>query len=96
MDKFKATPRIYIAAENDPVLRPIVENGSLFRSQARLLKEALSLYPGIKWLIVAGSPCQDHTLAGTGNGILGLTGDVPSSTMSTWRFGELLRWQETM
>jgi len=32
------------------------------------------MYPDIKWLLIAGSPCQDLTFACYLNGLLGLTG----------------------
>ena len=32
------------------------------------------MHPTIKWIVVAGSPCQDLTYAGYLNGLLGLTG----------------------
>ena len=32
------------------------------------------MHPTIKWIVVAGSPCQDLTYTGYLNGLLGLTG----------------------
>ena len=34
-----------------------------------------AMYPEIKWILIAGSPCQDLTYAGDLNGLLGLTGN---------------------
>ena len=39
-----------------------------------ILRQAKAMYPTIKWIVVAGSPCQDLTYAGYLNGLLGLTG----------------------
>ena len=45
----------------------------------RLLKELTQMFPGCKWIIVGGSPCQDLTFAGPLRGALGLVG--PSSRL---------------
>ena len=39
-----------------------------------ILRQAKAMHPTIKWIVVAGSPCQDLTYAGYLNGLLGLTG----------------------
>ena len=39
-----------------------------------ILRQAKAMYPEIKWILIAGSPCQDLTFAGYLNGLLGLTG----------------------
>ena len=39
-----------------------------------ILRQAKARHPTIKWIVVAGSPCQDLTYAGYLNGLLGLTG----------------------
>ena len=51
---------------------------TLFRQGARKLSEAVALAPDALWLVVAGSPCQDLTLAGELKGLLGLTGPTSS------------------
>ena len=98
-------PSIIIAAECDPILRQIVSEQFLFRSDGkwtkscpntytiytddvrkllkencRILREAFFLAgPQCRWIVVAGSPCQDLTSAGPFQGLLGLTG--PCSSM---------------
>ena len=98
-------PSIVIAAECDPILRQIVSEQFLFRSDGkwtkscpstytiytddvrkllkencRILREAFFLAgPHCRWIVVAGSPCQDLTTAGPFQGLLGLTG--PCSSM---------------
>ena len=98
-------PSIVIAAECDPILRQIVSEQFLFRSDGkwtkscpntytiyaddvrkllkencRILREAFFLAgPQCRWIVVAGSPCQDLTSAGPFQGLLGLTG--PCSSM---------------
>ena len=98
-------PCIVIAAECDPILRQIVSEQFLFRSDGkwtkscpntytlytddvrkilrdncRILREAFFLAgPHCRWIVVAGSPCQDLTTAGPFQGLLGLTG--PCSSM---------------
>ena len=97
-------PRLIIAAECDPVLRQIVGEQFLFRTDGkwaqsskttftiytddirkllqdhcRLLKEAFALAgPQCRWIVIAGSPCQDLTPAGPLKGLLGLTGPCSS------------------
>ena len=39
-----------------------------------ILRQAKAMHPTIKWIVIAGSPCQDLTYAGYLNGMLGLTG----------------------
>lgn len=46
----------------------LLENNSL------KLRQAKAMYPDLKWVLIAGSPCQDLTFAGYLNGLLGLTG----------------------
>ena len=46
----------------------------LVASDSLILRQAKAMYPTIKWIVVAGSPCQDLTYAGYLNGLLGLTG----------------------
>ena len=98
-------PSIVIAAECDPILRQIVSEQFLFRSDGkwtkscpntytiytddvrkilkencRILREAFFLAgPHCRWIVIAGSPCQDLTTVGPFQGLLGLTG--PSSSM---------------
>ena len=45
----------------------------------QLLKELVQMFPGCKWIVVGGSPCQDLTFAGPLRGVLGLIG--PSSRL---------------
>ena len=46
----------------------------LLDNDSLILRQAKAMYPDIKWLLIAGSPCQDLTFAGYLNGLLGLTG----------------------
>ena len=39
-----------------------------------LLRQLTALFPGLRWFIVGGSPCQDLTYAGYLHGLLGLVG----------------------
>jgi len=97
-------PRLIIAAECDPILRQIVGEQFLFRTDGnwaqsskttftiytddirkllqdhcRLLKEAFALAgPQYRWIVIAGSPCQDLTPAGPLKGLLELTGPCSS------------------
>ena len=51
----------------------------LFSCKCKLLSEMISIAgPERKWLVVAGSPCQDLTLAGSYKGLLGLCGQQSS------------------
>ena len=98
-------PSLIIAAECDPILRQIVSEQFLFRSDGKWTKSCPSTYtiytddvrnllkercrilretfflagPQCRWIVVAGSPCQDLTSAGPYQGLLGLTG--PCSSM---------------
>ena len=47
---------------------------SLLDNSCRRLQEAVAIAPGIKWIVVGGSPCQDLTFAGAFRGVLGLVG----------------------
>ena len=47
---------------------------SLLDDGCRRLQEAVAIAPGIKWIVVGGSPCQDLTFAGAFRGVLGLVG----------------------
>ena len=46
----------------------------LIARDSLILRQAKAMHPSIKWIVVAGSPCQDLTYAGYLNGLLGLTG----------------------
>lgn len=46
----------------------------LLNKDSLILRQAKAMYPQIKWILIAGSPCQDLTYAGYLNGLLGLTG----------------------
>ena len=46
----------------------------LLDKDSLILRQAKAMHPEIKWLLIAGSPCQDLTFAGYLNGLLGLTG----------------------
>ena len=46
----------------------------LLDNDSLILRQAKAMYPDIKWLLIAGSPCQDLTFAGYLNGLLRLTG----------------------
>ena len=46
----------------------------LLNQDSLILRQAKAMYPSIKWIVIAGSPCQDLTYAGYLNGLLGLTG----------------------
>ena len=46
----------------------------LLNKNSLILRQAKAMYPQIKWILIAGSPCQDLTYAGYLNGLLGLTG----------------------
>ena len=52
---------------------------AILNQECKLLKELVLMFPGCKWMIVGGSPCQDLTFAGPFHGLLGLTG--PSSRL---------------
>ena len=39
-----------------------------------LLRQLTALFPGLRWFIIGGSPCQDLTYAGYLHGLLGLVG----------------------
>ena len=39
-----------------------------------LLRQLVAQFPGLKWFIIGGSPCQDLTYAGYLHGLLGLVG----------------------
>ena len=47
---------------------------NLLHKESLILRQAKAMYPGLKWLLISGSPCQDLTFAGYLNGLLGLTG----------------------
>ena len=47
---------------------------ALVARDSLILRQAKAMHPTIKWIVVAGSPCQDLTYAGYLNGLLGLTG----------------------
>ena len=46
----------------------------LAENDCLLLRQLTALFPGLKWFIVGGSPCQDLTYAGYLHGLLGLVG----------------------
>ena len=46
----------------------------LIANDCKILREAAVAFPGLKWFVVGGSPCQDLTFAGPSQGILGLVG----------------------
>ena len=46
----------------------------LLHKDSLILRQAKTMYPNIRWLLISGSPCQDLTFAGYLNGLLGLTG----------------------
>ena len=47
---------------------------TLTNKDSQILRQAKAMYPELKWIVIAGSPCQDLTYAGFLNGLLGLTG----------------------
>ena len=47
---------------------------SLIANNCQVLRSTIEAYPGLKWIITGGSPCQDLTLAGPYKGLLGLAG----------------------
>ena len=47
---------------------------SLLDQDSFLLRQAKVLFPELRWLLIAGSPCQDLTYAGYLNDLLGLRG----------------------
>ena len=47
---------------------------SLIANNCQVLRSTIEAYPGLKWIIVGGSPCQDLTFAGPYKGLLGLAG----------------------
>ncbi len=47
---------------------------SILKNDCYLLRQAVSMYPNLKWFIIGGSPCQDLTYAGPSQGLLGLVG----------------------
>ena len=51
----------------------------LLRDNCRILREAFAIAGAqCRWIVIAGSPCQDLTLAGPFKGLLGLTGQSSS------------------
>ena len=51
----------------------------LLRDHCRILREAFAIAgTQCRWIVIAGSPCQDLTLAGPLKGLLGLTGQSSS------------------
>ena len=52
---------------------------AILAHQCKVLREAFALAgPECRWIVIAGSPCQDPTLAGPLGGLLGLTGRCSS------------------
>ena len=47
---------------------------SLIAKNCQVLRSTIEAYPGLKWIIAGGSPCQDLTFAGPHKGLLGLAG----------------------
>ena len=47
----------------------------LAENDCLILRQTAALFPGLKWFIVGGSPCQDLTYAGFLHGLLGLVGE---------------------
>ena len=47
---------------------------TLTNKDSQILRQAKAMHPELKWIVIAGSPCQDLTYAGFLNGLLGLTG----------------------
>ena len=47
---------------------------SLIAKNCQGLRSTIEAYPGLKWIIAGGSPCQDLTFAGPHKGLLGLAG----------------------
>ena len=47
---------------------------SLIANNCHVLRSTIEAYPGLKWIIIGGSPCQDLTFAGPYKGLLGLAG----------------------
>ena len=52
---------------------------SVIANNCQVLRSTIEAYPGLRWIIVGGSPCQDLTFAGPHKGLLGLAG--PSSRL---------------
>ena len=52
----------------------------IIAGQCKVLHDLARMFPGCKWIIVGGSPCQDLTFAGPWRGLLGLIG--PSSRLT--------------
>ena len=46
----------------------------LAENDCLLLRQLAARFPGLKWFIIGGSPCQDLTYAGYLHGLLGLVG----------------------
>ena len=46
----------------------------LAENDCLLLRQLAAQFPGLKWFIIGGSPCQDLTYAGCLHGLLGLVG----------------------
>ena len=44
---------------------------SLIANNCQVLRSTIEAYPGLKWIITGGSPCQDVTFAGPYKGLLG-------------------------
>ena len=46
---------------------------SLIAKNCQVLRSTIEAYPGLKWIIAGGSPCQDLTFAGPHKGLLGFS-----------------------
>ena len=44
---------------------------SLIANNCHVLRSTIEAYPGLKWIIVGGSPCQDLTLLAPTKAFLG-------------------------
>ena len=54
--------------------RYIRDVNSILENHCYILRQAVVMYPNLKWFIIGGSPCQDLTFAGPSQGLLGLVG----------------------
>ena len=47
---------------------------SILENDCYILRQAVVMYPNLKWFTIGGSPCQDLTFAGPSQELLGLVG----------------------
>ena len=64
----------------------------LAENDCLLLRQLAAQFPGLKWFIIGGSPCQDLTYAGYLHSLLGLESSFPPSSFGHTYFPDF-SWQ---